>query len=67
MIQERCANDNHRRAVVTVRFCPNCGMVVNANILVRGCLEEKHARMRRTRSIFCMDCGERIGQARWDR
>jgi hypothetical protein len=29
MLQKHGANDNHRRSVVTVRFCSQCGVVVN--------------------------------------
>ena len=64
MLRERCPNDNHGRAVVTVRFCPNCGVVVNESILARRCLVEKHARMRRVRNTYCMDCGQGLNQGR---
>ncbi len=60
MRQQRCANDNHGRAVVTIRFCPNCGVVVNENVLARGCTEVSHARMRRSRNDYCVDCGDRL-------
>jgi hypothetical protein len=64
MLRERCHNDNHGRAVVTIRFCPTCGVVVNESILARGCPLEKHARMRRVRSTYCVDCGQRLVQER---
>ena len=48
--RERCPNDNHGRAVVTVRFCPNCGEVVNGKIPIGTCSEEQHAKRRRTQS-----------------
>jgi hypothetical protein len=57
-MQQRCPNDNHGRAIVTVRFCPNCGVVVNQNILAMQCAIDKHAKMRRSRSIYCVDCGQ---------
>jgi len=60
MLRERCPNDNHGRAIVTIRFCPNCGVVVNKNILARGCPDEKHAKSRRDRNTFCVDCGEQL-------
>ena len=60
MLPIRCANDNHGRAVVTVRFCPNCGVVVNGGIRPGRCLAESHARMRRSQSTYCIDCGERL-------
>jgi hypothetical protein len=64
MLQKRCANDNHGRAVVTVRFCSSCGVVVNNNIRTGRCLTEHHARLRRAQSAYCVDCGERLIQLR---
>ena len=64
MLQKRCANDNHGRAIVTVRFCPSCGMVVNGNIHAHPCAQETHARMRRSQSSYCVDCGQRLTQVR---
>jgi len=56
----RCPNDNHGRMVVRVRWCPNCGEVLNASILPKTCREEAHAKLRRERNTFCMDCGGRL-------
>lgn len=56
----RCFNDNHGRAVVTVRFCSQCGVVVNGGIRPKHCAPESHARMRRSQSTYCIDCGERL-------
>ena len=67
MLRVQCNNDNHGRSVVTIRFCPNCGAVVNEKIFARGCLPEKHARMRRARSTYCVDCGEGLAQKAWRR
>lgn len=64
MQQPRCANDNHGRAIVKVRFCSHCGGVVNDRIRSARCEPEIHARMRRTQSAYCVDCGERLLQAR---
>jgi hypothetical protein len=64
MLPIRCSNDNHGRAVVTVRFCCSCGTVVNRNIRPGVCADEKHARMRRAQNTYCMDCGERLVLAR---
>ena len=61
---ERCRNDNHGRAVVRVRFCPNCGGVVNERILAGACTLEKHARLRRARNTYCVDCGQGLVQER---
>ena len=60
MLRERCANDNHGRAVVRIRFCPNCGVVLNDKILATKCREENHASARRHRNTFCVDCGEQL-------
>jgi rRNA maturation protein Nop10 len=62
-MHKRCPNDNHGRMVVTVRCCPNCGDVVNGNIAPRNCPNESHAKMRRSRSTYCMDCGAGLAQA----
>jgi ribosomal protein L37E len=64
MLQKRCLNDNHGRAVVTVRFCSHCGVVVNDRIRAHRCAAEAHAQMRRSQSIYCVDCGERLMAAR---
>ena len=64
MLRERFHNDNHGRAVVTIRFCPTCGVVVNERILATACTVSKHARMRRVRSIYCVDCGQGLVQGR---
>ena len=64
MIQKRCTNDNHGRSVVTVRFCSHCGVVVNDRIVAGRCQGEQHAKMRRAQSAWCVDCGERLIQAR---
>ena len=62
--RERCWNDNHGRAIVTVRFCPNCGEIVNGKIPARTCSEENHAKRRRSRDSYCLDCGERLIEER---
>ena len=60
----RCGNDNHRRAVVRVRFCAGCGETLNAAIPAVRCPEAEHAKMRRGMSAFCVDCGDRLIAAR---
>jgi len=62
MLQKRCFNDNHGRAIVTVRFCASCGAVVNDRIALRRCTETRHAERRRDRSTHCVDCGVRLLQ-----
>jgi rRNA maturation protein Nop10 len=58
MRAKRCPNDNHGRMVVRIRFCPSCGQVLNDKIASRKCPADAHAKMRRSRSTYCMDCGE---------
>ena len=41
---------NHGRTIVTVRFCPNCGEIVNGKIPIGTCSEEQHAKRRRNRN-----------------
>lgn len=62
MIKQRisCPNLNHRRADAPVRFCSMCGEVVNENIQLRRCTEEKHAKRRREMSKYCVDCGKQL-------
>ena len=62
--RERCRNDNHGRAIVTVRFCPHCGEIVNGKIPIGTCSEEQHAKRRRARNAYCIDCGRGLFQAR---
>ena len=53
----RCPNDNHGRMVVRVRFCPSCGEVLNPSIARSKCPDDAHAKLRRARNAYCMDCG----------
>jgi len=62
--RQRCPNDNHGRAVVTVHFCAHCGEVVNGKIPIRTCSKEQHAKRRRARNAYCTDCGSGLFQAR---
>ena len=39
MINTPCPNLNHRVTSPPVRFCPNCGMVVNQRIRAKECSE----------------------------
>jgi len=54
--KSHCLNFNHGRPNAPVRYCPMCGEVVNDNIPVQGCSEEKHAQRRR-QNAYCVDCG----------
>ncbi len=60
--RNRCPNYNHSRRNVPVRGCPMCGEVVNAGIPIRKCSEEEHARKRRARDKYCVDCGKQLIQ-----
>lgn len=57
-----CRNFNHGRPNAPVHFCSMCGEVVNKNISVEACSEEKHVRKRRERNKYCVDCGEQLTQ-----
>jgi hypothetical protein len=43
--------------VIRVRCCPTCGDVLNAKIAASSCRQDSHAKKRRDRNHFCMDCG----------
>ncbi len=57
---QTCPNFNHRNSRAPVRFCPNCGDVVNAGIPIKHCQLESHATARMSRNKFCVDCGEQL-------
>ena len=59
-----CANLNHRRTHAPVRHCPGCGGIVNDKVSARRCSDVQHASARRERSVFCVDCGTRLIEAR---
>lgn len=58
--QLSCPNLNHRRPDAPVRCCPGCGEVVNADIRRPDCSREEHARNRRLRNAYCVNCGEEL-------
>ena len=60
----RCANFNHGKASAPVRSCSMCGETVNSAIASKACSEVKHAKERRERNVFCMDCGKRLAEDR---
>ena len=63
MVQRNsCPNFNHSRANASVHFCPMCGDVVNRNIPIKNCSEEKHAKERKDRNNYCIDCGKQLIQ-----
>ncbi len=55
--RQRCPNLNHRRDDTPVRFCPDCGYIVNENIIVKRCSDAEHAESRRGRYNYCLHCG----------
>ncbi|MDG0817236.1 hypothetical protein [Bdellovibrio svalbardensis] len=57
--QTRCPNMNHGKTNAPVKFCPNCGEVLNAAVRVR-CDEDKHKHLRKSRISFCTDCGKSL-------
>jgi predicted RNA-binding Zn-ribbon protein involved in translation (DUF1610 family) len=60
MYKAPCPNFNHRRSGAPVRFCPNCGDVVNKAVPLSNCSKEMHARKRKSLSRYCADCGEQL-------
>jgi len=59
-----CPNMNHRRPNPPVRFCSQCGEVVQGDLPLKRCSEKEHARRRRDRETFCVQCGERLVEER---
>lgn len=57
---DKCQNMNHSKINVQVRFCPMCGEVVNGRVTIKECDSEKHAKSRRERNRFCIDCGKNL-------
>jgi predicted RNA-binding Zn-ribbon protein involved in translation (DUF1610 family) len=55
-----CNNLNHRRRDAPVRFCPQCGGVVNRGVGISRCREDVHVQRRRNGDGFCVDCGEQL-------
>ncbi len=55
-----CPNFNHHRANASVRCCPNCGEVVNESIPTKTCSQDEHAKRRRERNRYCVECGEQL-------
>ena len=60
MALQVCSNDNHRRTIVSVRFCASCGSIVNGSVLAQRCSEANHAQMRRAQTVYCVHCGEQL-------
>jgi hypothetical protein len=55
-----CQNLNHRRSDAPVRYCPQCGKMVNSAHPVAACPEDRHTAARRQQSTFCVHCGVRL-------
>ena len=60
--ENMCPNYNHDRENAPVRFCPECGEVVNKDIPIRKCNKEEHAKSRRERDKYCVNCGKQLIQ-----
>lgn len=69
MRKRRCPSLNHHHAHPTVRFCPECGVMVNGGIAPCACSAEKHATEKWNRNRFCSACGAQLLQVRrsWGR
>ncbi len=59
----RCRNNNHSRMNVSVRFCPDCGEVVGKHVGTKSCQADAHAKKRKERNKFCVDCGRSLANA----
>ena len=57
---DTCKNLNHRRTNPPVRYCVDCGELLNGDLFPTECTEEDHAKRRRGRSKFCPNCGEQL-------
>ena len=57
---EICANCNHWKSNILVRFCSMCGEVVNEKIPMKRCPEEEHGIKKRQRNKYCVDCGQQL-------
>jgi len=55
-----CRSSCHVSSEPAVRYCPNCGELVNEKIPFKQCTEQSHARMRMDVGQFCRDCGEKL-------
>ncbi len=55
-----CINRNHGRVDAPVRFCPDCGQVVNDVVSTKHCQEGAHDQSRRTGNRYCADCGKML-------
>lgn len=62
-MKERCPNMNHSRSNAPVKYCPNCGEIVNRQAQ-RKCDGEKHAHLRKSGNTFCVDCGKKLSEMR---
>ena len=60
MAQRLCPNMNHRRRDSPVGFCPECGEVVNPGIAPKNCGQASHAKQRKGRNHYCVNCGEQL-------
>lgn len=56
----RCKNFNHTKMNVLVRFCSQCGEMVNNKIGTKLCSELEHAKNRKQGTRFCTDCGKNL-------
>lgn len=52
---------NHSRSQISIRFCPTCGVLLNANIKP-NCDDTKHASLRKNRNVFCYECGKKLNK-----
>jgi len=60
MTKKNCPNLNHSRVSAPIRFCPMCGEVVNVDIPLEMCSDEKHVKRRQDTSKYCTYCGKQL-------
>ena len=56
----KCKNQNHSKLNVMVRFCCQCGDLVNRSIQINHCSSESHTLSRKRGTRFCSDCGLKL-------
>jgi acetone carboxylase gamma subunit len=59
MLKKHCANMNHGKMNPPIKFCPNCGELLNSGIRV-SCDDAKHKHFMKSRNFFCCDCGKKL-------
>jgi len=61
-IKKKCISGNHTSSLssVLVRYCPQCGELVNKNAEVFPNCEKFHVEKKSRGYKYCPDCGEKL-------